>query len=217
MAEQEIEIPLFPLTIVLFPTMVLPILVFEERYKLMINRCLETESDFGVALIKSGREVGGPAVPYQMGTIAHISQVEPKQDDNINISVIGRQRFSLLDITQETPYMMGRVLLLNDKREGTEDQQVTDKAIDIVKLCIRRLLATNSEWVRDIQLPTDPLDLSYLVAIRLPGEQALKQHLLEADSPSQRLSMEMPLLEAEADRLQRILVTSMWLRSSSFN
>ncbi len=217
MPEQEIEIPLFPLNIVLFPTMILPILVFEERYKLMINRCLETESDFGVALIKSGREVGGPAVPYQVGTIAHISQVEHNQDDNINISVVGKQRFSLLEITNESPYMMGRVLLLNDKGEGTDDQQVTEKATDIVKLCIRRLLAINSEWVRDIQLPTEPLDLSYLVAIRLPTEPAVKQELLEADSPTQRLSMEMPLLEAEADRLQRMLVTSMWLRSSSFN
>ena len=217
MPEQEIEIPLFPLNIVLFPTMLLPILVFEERYKLMISRCLESGNDFGVALIKSGREVGGAAVPYQVGTIAHITQVEHKQDDNISISVVGKQRFSILDIIQESPYMIGRALLLNDNGEDTDDQQVAYKAIEIVKQCIRRLLAINSEWVRDIQLPTEPRDLSYLVAIRLPAEQTVKQQLLEADSSTQRLSMEMPLLEAEADRLKRTLVANIWLRSSSFN
>ncbi len=217
MPGQEMEIPLFPLNIVLFPTMVLPILIFEERYKLMINHCLETESDFGITLIKSGKEVGGPAVPYGVGTIAHISEVEHKQDDKINISVVGRERFSLIDITQETPYMMGRVRTLSDGQSEADEQQVMDRALDIVKSCIRRLLAINGEWVKEIQLPTQAVDLSYLVAIRLPGEQLVKQQLLEAENTAQRLRMEIPLLEGEADRLQRTLVTSMWMRSSSLN
>lgn len=217
MPGQEIEIPLFPLNVVLFPTMVLPILIFEERYKLMLNYCLETESDFGIALIKSGREVGGPAVPYEVGTTAHISGVEHKQDDKIHISVVGKERFTIVDITQETPYMMAKVRAIEDHQDNTNEEKIMAAATDIVRSCIKRLLGINGEWVKDIQLPARAADLSYLVAIRLPGEQPVKQQLLQAESPAKRLQMEIPLLKAEADRLERTLRTSMWMRSAAWN
>ena len=53
------DLPLFPLNVVLYPGMSLPLRVFEERYKQMMNRCLEGDMTFGVVLIKSGKEVGG--------------------------------------------------------------------------------------------------------------------------------------------------------------
>ena len=66
-------LPLFPLNTVLFPNMVLPLHVFEERYKLMINTCLAQDKPFGVVLIYSGTEAGGPAVPHSVGTVARIA------------------------------------------------------------------------------------------------------------------------------------------------
>ena len=64
------EMPLFPLNVVLFPGMVLPLHVFEPRYREMINHCIEEEKPFGVVLIDEGQEVGGPAAPRLVGTAA---------------------------------------------------------------------------------------------------------------------------------------------------
>ena len=69
-----LELPIFPLGTVLFPGMPLPLHIFEERYKRMIGRCLDGDRAFGVTLLKSGREVGGPAIPHEVGTIARIVQ-----------------------------------------------------------------------------------------------------------------------------------------------
>ena len=69
------DLPLFPLNTVLFPGMVLPLHIFEERYKLMINHCLEEERPFGVLLIREGKEVGSGAVPYQVGTTTMIAVI----------------------------------------------------------------------------------------------------------------------------------------------
>src|SRR5205814_5524803 len=84
---------LFPLNTVLFPGMPLPLHIFEERYKLMIGRCLEEERPFGVVLIQSGPEVGGTAVPHRVGTTAHIAAVRRLDDGRMNLIAIGQERF----------------------------------------------------------------------------------------------------------------------------
>ncbi len=73
-------LPLFPLSAVLFPDAAIPLRIFEDRYKLMLQRCLESDSEFGVVLIKSGFEVGGPAETYSVGTVARIFDVERRDD-----------------------------------------------------------------------------------------------------------------------------------------
>ena len=87
MASQEpvapddlIELPLFPLNVVLFPGMSLPLHIFEERYKAMIGACSEHDTPFGVLLIKEGQEVGDPAEPFQVGTTARITEVQQLED-----------------------------------------------------------------------------------------------------------------------------------------
>ena len=68
-------LPLFPLNLVLFPNASMPLHVFEDRYKLMMQDCLDGDSRFGVVLIKAGSEVGEPAIPHSVGTVAQIAQV----------------------------------------------------------------------------------------------------------------------------------------------
>jgi Lon protease-like protein len=83
------DLRLFPLQTVLFPGMRLPIHVFEERYQLMIRECIEEDAPFGVLLIKSGAEVGAPAVPHDLGTTARILQVQYLDDGRMNIFTLG--------------------------------------------------------------------------------------------------------------------------------
>ena len=80
-----IELPIMPLYSVLFPGMPMPLVIFEERYLEMIRNCQEGDSTFGVALIKAGREVGGPAVPYDVGTTAAIVSVEPLDHEALHV------------------------------------------------------------------------------------------------------------------------------------
>jgi Lon protease-like protein len=74
------ELPIFPLNVVLFPGMPLPLHIFEERYKSMINRCIQAGHAFGVVLIREGQEVGPPARPHDVGTTAVIAVERPAED-----------------------------------------------------------------------------------------------------------------------------------------
>src|ERR671932_1191815 len=110
----ERELPLFPLRVVLFPGMRLPLHIFEERYKLMIGTCMVTDQTFGVALIRSGREVGGPAETYPTGTTARIIQMERLPEGRMNLVAVGVDRFRLLHRLEGEPYVRGLVQLLPD-------------------------------------------------------------------------------------------------------
>src|SRR5687767_9184896 len=103
------EMPLFPLHTVLFPGMVLPLHIFEPRYKVMISECVRENKPFGVILIREGLEVGGPAKTYEFGTSAYITQMEQLKDDRMNIQAVGYQRFKLHGLQQDQPFQIGLV------------------------------------------------------------------------------------------------------------
>src|SRR5215472_17731194 len=95
--ETQRVVPLFPLEqVVLFPGMSLPLRIFEERYKVMIGACQVTDQLFGVVLIRSGREVGEPAVPERVGCTARMLRVERIPDGQMHILTVGEQRFRLI-------------------------------------------------------------------------------------------------------------------------
>jgi Lon protease-like protein len=92
------ELPIFPLkNVVLFPGMVLPLHIFEMRYREMINRVSTNASPFGVVLIDEGQEVGASASPHTVGTAARIARVERLDDGRMNITAVGTQRFRILE------------------------------------------------------------------------------------------------------------------------
>src|SRR5919206_5035298 len=107
----ERELPLFPLHVVLFPGMRLPLHIFEDRYKLMIGTCMVTDETFGVALIRSGQEVGGPAEVFRVGTTARIASMERLPQGRMNLVVVGGERFRIVERLQTQPYLLGSVEL----------------------------------------------------------------------------------------------------------
>jgi uncharacterized protein len=122
------ELPLFPLNTVLFPSLPLPLHIFEERYKLMIGTCVVTDNLFGVCLIRDGVEVGGPAEPFEVGTVARIAEVERLPDGRMNLMTFGTSRFRLDEVIQREPYLVGRVVVLEPDREPAADELVADVA-----------------------------------------------------------------------------------------
>jgi Lon protease-like protein len=87
------DIPLFPLHAVLFPGAELALRIFERRYLDMVRDCARAGSGFGVCLILEGREVGAPAIPAAVGTLARIVDFHAGDDGLLGIRVLGEQRF----------------------------------------------------------------------------------------------------------------------------
>src|SRR5690349_965615 len=120
------RLPLFPLGTVLLPGMVLPLHIFEPRYQVMMQQVLEGDRFFGVLLIRRGSEVGQPAEPYDVGTVAEVTTVAPLDDGRMNISTTGRERFKVTAFYHDQPFLTGDVTYLSDAynpSEGLTDLQ----------------------------------------------------------------------------------------------
>ena len=174
------ELPLFPLDIVLFPGMPLSLHIFEDRYKLMIGKCLQERQPFGVVLIRKGQEALGPlAEPHLVGCTAYVSQVERLDQGRMNIGVIGRERFRINTVDQGLPYLLGQVERFPIGDLNREEQKL---AVDRLRPWVIRYLALLPE-VEDLTieprlLPVDPIPLAYLAATLLQVPLEMKQSLL---------------------------------------
>src|SRR5690606_7127599 len=94
---------LFPLRMVLFPGMALPLQVFEERYRTLVAECLAAREPFGVALIREGTEVGGAAAPFSVGCTARIQRVSPTRDGRLAVTAVGERRFRIVQTYEDRP------------------------------------------------------------------------------------------------------------------
>ena len=199
------ELRLFPLNVVLFPGSVLPLRIFEERYKLMIGECLEESAPFGIVLIREGREVGGPASPYRTGTTARITQVEKLEDGRMNLSTVGDRRFRIVDTVHQVPYLKGTVGYLE---EGTSEIDAAElaRAGELFTEYVQALAGLRSGWLRQPEVPEDATALSYLIADHMELPSNAKQRLLELPVTGERLHYEIPLLEGAVDRVRQELL-----------
>jgi Lon protease-like protein len=195
--QDERELPLFPLNTVLFPSLPLPLHIFEERYKLMIGSCVVTANLFGVCLIKEGVEVGGPADPFEIGTVARISEVERLPDGRMNLMTFGVRRFRLVEVVQREPYLVGRVAMLDPSTEPRADALVEDVADRLLRY-LREVRGAARLPDRG-ELLTDVDRLSYLAAATLGLPARSRQSFLETDSTAERLKQARDLLRREIE------------------
>lgn len=185
-----LELPLFPLNTVLFPGMPLPLHIFEDRYKKMIRLCLEEQRPFGVVYIRRDETAAGPtATPHSVGCTARIVQVEPLADERMLIMTMGQERFRIVSLKHDQPYLVGQVELapLSDQT-AVDAGHVVDRLHSLVVDYLDILSKIGEINYDTSQLPTDPQQLAYLAAgfIQLPQEQ--KQPLLEADNTTRLLN-----------------------------
>lgn len=194
------ELPLFPLNTVLFPDMPLPLHIFEPRYLEMIQHCRREHSPFGVVLIQSGAEVGDPAVPYSIGTTARLTQCEPTRDGRLNIVATGESRFRIVELFQDKSYLTAKTQLVFDDAGDPEMlAPAYDAAADLFRTYLRRMYALANRHMSAIQIPTDPVELSYAIANAVQVPLLEKQRLLEFEITQDRLEREIEILESEVD------------------
>jgi Lon protease-like protein len=133
--------PLFPLGTVLYPGLVLPLHIFEERYRQLVRDLLEgpEPQEFGVIAIRKGRETGvdGISALYEIGCAAALRQVARHDDGRFDVVTVGTQRFRLLGLDHSRPYLQGEIELL---AEETGDEATAALAAQAVHRSFRDYL-----------------------------------------------------------------------------
>ena len=189
------ELPLFPLPeVVLFPQEVLPLHIFESRYRIMLQSVLESDSMFGV--IKWDSNTKSMA---NIGCCAQIIKYQTAEDGRSNIITLGQQRFQILEIVRSTPYYSAIVSWVNDENIDNLHQldilkdSVTEALNDVIALTSK---LTNSKKNLPDKLPNNPMELSFWIGAHLGGPVAEEQQrLLEERNTYTRLQREYEMLD----------------------
>jgi Lon protease-like protein len=203
------DIPLFPLNLVFFPHQVLPLHIFEPRYREMINHCIDTSTPFGIVLLQDGQEVGDDdVVPNEIGTAARIVGVERIPDGRMNITVVGTKRFRVERLDRSRSYLQAEVKHYPAINGGTRlaqalAQHVRPKVVEYVDAIAS---ASNSSLPLN-KLPEDPTNLAFLIGMALRIENDDKQKLLSLPSVPDILVREDFLLRRETALLHHMLHT----------
>ncbi|BBH66965.1 hypothetical protein ACTI_36500 [Actinoplanes sp. OR16] len=215
------RLPVFPLSTVLFPGLVLPLHIFEERYRTLVRELVAQSADepheFGVVTLRHGSEVApdpvdgeDPSVPpvraedlYEVGCTAELRHVTELPDGRFDIMTVGRRRFSVQSIEQGAePYLTARVRWLEDEDEADQVAHLLAPRVLTAFRAYLELLRPNSEALD--QVPDDPTVLSHLVAATAQLTVEERQLLLATPDTATRLRTELRLLNRESGLLARV-------------
>jgi Lon protease-like protein len=189
-------LPIFPLGLVAFPGMTLPLHVFEERYRTLVRDLLAVEDPedrlFGVVAIREGYEVGSfeARSMYRTGCLMQLRVVEAYPDGRYDISCVGRGRVRVLDTDSGRPYLRAEVAIVTNPDEA-EDEVALEAArtLAVFQAYRAEVSELRGDEVMTGSLPADPELLSYALAATCSLPLVDRQHLLEAPSTSERLGL----------------------------
>ena len=211
--EQLEEIAVFPLATVLFPGALLPLHIFEDRYKQMMRYAIDNGGVFGLAY-RSDAAIGRETPPDigSVGCVAKINAVVPLEEGKMNIISTGVVRYRVLALRQSTPFVVAKIEPVTDDLEPGDDlNRIFD---DIVEMCRKFLEAAQAldepNAPVNQELPEEPERFSLLVASALPIDNDAKQTLLEMTSTRLRLTRLRPYVtSALSDYGDRIRIQRM--------
>ena len=203
-----IELPLFPLNVVLFPGADLPLHIFEPRYRLMITECYEQDKPFGVVLARPGSP---PMLeePYPVGTMTDILALSRMDDGRMNLIARGGQRFQILDQHRRKSYLTGIVEIYFDLPEPEQVlREQADKARELFNTYLEILLEVVGKSETQFNLPEEPEALSHFIAYFLDIDDEEKQQLLEMNLTTERLESVIDTLRREVPFVRQMLSMS---------
>ena len=197
------KIPLFPLSTVLFPGGTIPLQIFEDRYHSMVQDCLDTDSKFGIVLIKEGQEVGGNAVPHKVGTLAKITKLRKLSQNRLYLTAVGESRFDIIELIEDKAYLEGFVDIHNPPPEQSITEQSLEKARTAASKHLEAIVSMNGGWVKKAQtpLPTNPDQLAFFLAQLIQGSNKVRQTILEEASIKKRIEIALFHLQTESKNI----------------
>lgn len=185
-------LPLFPLEVVLFPGMPLPLHIFEPRYQLMIRHCREERREFGVILARKEGLV-------RVGCSAEIVKVVKEYEDGrSDILTVGRRRFRLEQVFDELPHLQGRVEPLPDEEPAPSDPASSRRLLELYDEAFGLLYGRQP----GVAEAGGELSLSFRIATELPFDLEARQQLLELLSEAERQQVLAARLEAWVPQLK---------------
>jgi Lon protease-like protein len=185
------ELPLFPLPVVLFPGVPLPLHVFEERYRRLLAYVRASNNLFGLPFTGEAEGATGRPPVGHVGCVAEVVEAQPLEDGRSNILTVGVVRYRLESYADAgEPYLVGRVEFFED--EDKDSELLARRAREVTELFKRigsAVRALNDDRAALPDLPeTDPERLSFLVAAAMEIDDETKQGLLELRSSAERLA-----------------------------
>ncbi|MEU1310154.1 LON peptidase substrate-binding domain-containing protein [Streptomyces cinnamoneus] len=225
------RLPLFPLNSVLFPGLVLPLGVFEQRYRALMRDLSKLPEDeprrFGVVAIRDGHEVApsAPGLPdesrpepgpasgfgpdplksfHTIGCTAEAATIRERPDGTYEVLATGTTRFRLLSVDASGPYLTGEVETV-EEQQGEGAGALASGVVRAFRTYQKRLAGANeASLARRAELPGEPQVLSYLVAAAAVLDTPVKQRLLQAPDTATRLAEELKLLRAETAVISKL-------------
>lgn len=188
------ELPIFPLRVVLFPGRPLPLHVFEERYQRMLGDVLDDDRRFGVVAIRSGSAEEHQPRTFEVGCVAEVEQVTRLPDGRADLSTRGVQRFRVEQWLDGEPYHRAEVVALEDGPTGADQTKVAA----LRELLVPYLQALGAPEELICHLPDSPDHLAWLAAGAAQVGLHEQQALLELDSTQDRIEGTLALLRREA-------------------
>lgn len=173
------ELPLWHVPYVMFPTMPVELRTFDERYKLLIDRCQKAATPFGMVAIRRPHHTRGPAEAFDVGTSAYVGSVERKDNGHISLKSSGYQRFKVLDFHDKEPYLTA---IVEDFPVDTTLSPVGEKLMQAVRHGLLRHIAKVTvvlDLPFALEVLPDRIDaLVYLAATVLEVPESHRQSLL---------------------------------------
>lgn len=200
-------LPLFPLGTVLFPGMVLPLNVFEDRYRALVRDLLASPEPrrFGVIAIREGRETGTDGVTslYEVGCVAELREARPHDDGRFDLVTVGTARFRLGEVDRTREYLVADVEVIpEDEDAGAVAALGVPAAQTAFRGYLDALVAQGGAVVEIHDLPEEPTLLSYVIAAAMIIDLPQRQTLLAAPDALARLDVERKLLASETAMLR---------------
>jgi uncharacterized protein len=197
------ELPMFPLGTVLFPHMVLPLHVFEPRYRVLAHDVLAGEREFGVVLISRGHEVGGGDQRTDVGTVARVLRADELEDGRWLLVGLGADRFRVAEWLDDEPYPRARVVPLEDEHEDADVATVRSVLVPRVRevLALQARLGDDGP-PPDFELADDPEVACWQVAVMSPLNPFDAQRVLATARCGPRLALLDELLEGLEEALR---------------
>lgn len=202
MSRRPNPLPLFPLGIVLFPDEVVPLHIFEERYKQLVADCVSGDTPFGVVFYEGGKL-------SEVGCAASIAGIERTYDDGrLDINVVGQDRFRVNSITDDGSYMLSDVEWLSDSAESPDGRTIQRLIAQHMKLLELAGRTVRPEFYEGVG------SLSFRLGRNAGLELSQKQDLLEARSEPDRVELLVGHLEQFIPKVERFEVVRQKVRSN---
>lgn len=199
------QLPLFPLPLVLMPYELLPLHIFEPRYRQMLKDIELRRNLFGITLFDQQQDFIDKPAAGTIGCVAEIRQAQTLPDERSNILTSGLIRYRLIEYADAgTPYFTGEIEFFEDDEESDEVlSPITDEVYELFERVAKAAFKLSGNRGRFPEIPkAEPEQLSFLVAAAFNLDNELKYQLLEMTSTSERLTKLKSILDQAVEQME---------------